>query len=153
MMNTCRAYTKKRIPCKNNALEGSHLCSFHEGLFEDFPPVKITALMCPYCDQPLGRAAKFCKTCKNSFLICPFCDEPLRKDDKSCSFCKENLAPVIPKHDKLYYYGMLLDISNGIVERAKAIDKSYGLFMVAIFFFILFIFTISFIDIFHLMIY
>ena len=142
----CQAYTKKNKACKNYAMEGSHFCFCHEGLFENFPPVKITALYCPYCDQPLRRGATFCKICKNFFLICPFCDEPLRKDAKSCNFCKEYFAPVIPKHNKLYYYRMLFNISSAIAKRIKAIDLNYGLFMVTIFFFFIFTFTIFIID-------
>lgn len=105
--NKCQAYTKKKEPCKNYAIKGSDFCYVHKGLFKDFPPVKIAALICPYCD------------------------EPLRKDAKFCSFCKEDFTPVIPKPDKPNYYRKLIDICNRIA--AKDMDISYGCSFVAIF--------------------
>ena len=105
-----------------------------------FPPVKITALMCPYCEKPLRGGANFCKFCKNSLLICQYCDGPLRKDDKFCSFCKEDLPPVIPKRDKLHYYGKLIEIRNRIAS--KRIDISYVIFCVV--FFLLLVLTVSY---------
>jgi hypothetical protein len=94
--NECQAYTKKRKPCKSYAMKGSQFCYVHKGLFKDFPPVKITALICPYCKESIKRSAEFCNVCKHSFLICPYCDEPLRKDDKFCSFCKFDITPEKP---------------------------------------------------------
>jgi hypothetical protein len=140
----CQAYTKKRKPCNNYAMNGSDFCYVHKGLFKDFPPVKITSLICPYCEKSLRRGANFCKFCKNSLLMCPYCDEPLRKDAKFCSFCKNDLTPVIPKRDKLYYYGKLIEIGIGIRNRiaAKRIDISYGFFLVV--FFLLITFTVTF---------
>ena len=144
--NKCQAYTKKRIPCKNNALEGSQLCSFHEGFFEDFPPVKITALFCPYCDEPLRRGAKFCELCKNSLLICRYCHEPLKKDSKFCSFCKEDLTPIEPKplilkSVKPNVYGRLIDDIK--LSAAKAMNISIDWSFV-VFFLLLSFFTILF---------
>lgn len=129
--NKCQAYTKKKIPCKNFAMEGSDFCPIHEGLFKDFPPVKITALICPYCDEPIERNAKFCNLCKHYFQICPYCDEPLRQDAKFCRFCKEDLAPAKPKLDKPNYYVKLFDIRKRIAAIGK--DISYGCFLVAVF--------------------
>jgi hypothetical protein len=138
--NKCQAYTKKKKPCKNYALKDSHFCYLHKGLFKDFPPVKITTLMCPYCDEPLGKGVKFCKFCKNSLLICPYCDKPLRKDAKSCSFCKEDFTPVIAKRDKLNYFSKLISIHNRIAAKVKGMDISSGcLFIVIFFIFTLFI--------------
>ena len=131
----CQAYTKKKEPCKNFAINGSHFCNFHERLFEGFPPVKITALMCPYCEKPIKKHAKSCKFCKNYFLICPYCDEPLRKDDESCSFCKENFNTVLPKPTKKDY----LDKFKGIIRNritTRGIDISYGCLYIIIFLFI-----------------
>ena len=145
-MNTCQAYTKKRMPCKNNAMEDSHLCSFHEGIFKDFPPVRISALMCPYCEKPIERGAKFCKFCRNYFFICQYCDEPLKKDVKSCRFCKEDLTPAVPKHDKLYYFNWALKICNSFASKVKAIDISYVLFMAIIFLIFLFAFSFLLVD-------
>ena len=136
----CQAYTKKKKPCQNYAMEGSQFCHSHDRLFKDFPPVKITALMCPYCEKPLKRGANFCKFCKNPLLICQYCDGPLRKDAKFCSFCKEDLPPVIPKRDKLYYYGKLIEIRNRIAS--KRIDISYVIFWVV--FFLLLVLTVSY---------
>jgi hypothetical protein len=139
--NKCQAFTKKKKPCQNYAVKGSQFCFVHEELFKDFPPAKITALFCPYCDEPLRRGAKFCKFCKNPILICPYCVEPLRKDDKSCSFCKEDLTPAIPKPDKLNYYGKLIAIRNRIA--AKNLNIGYGCYFVVIFLvLILFVFYI-----------
>ena len=114
------------MPCKNYAMKGSHFCYVHKGFFKDFPPVKITALVCPYCDKPLKRGAEFCKFCKNSLLMCPYCDEPLRKDAKFCSRCKVYLTPV-----KLNYFGKFIDIRNRIA--AKRRDIRYGCFWLVVF--------------------
>jgi len=127
----CQAYTKKKKPCQNYAMENSQFCHVHDGLFKDFPPVKSSAFMCPYCGEPIKRGAKFCKFCKNPILICPYCDEPLRKDAKTCSFCKEDLNVTIPKAYKLNYNDMLIDIRNWIA--AKRINITYGCFWVAFF--------------------
>ena len=121
-------------------MNGSNFCYIHEELFKDFPPAKITALMCPYCEKPLRRGANFCKFCKNSIFFCPYCDEPLRKDAKFCSFCKEDLTPVVSKPDKLDFYGKLIEIRNAIA--AKRIDISYGCFNVVLF--LLITFTVSY---------
>ena len=129
--NKCQAYTKKKVPCKNYAAAGSGFCYVHERLFKDFPPVKITALICPYCDEPLERNAKFCSSCKHYLLICPYCDEPLRHDAKFCKFCKETLTPAKPKPDKSNYYGKLIDIRNWIAAKRK--DIRYGFFWVVVF--------------------
>jgi hypothetical protein len=43
---------------------------------------------------------------------------------------------------------MLFNFSNGLVKRVKAINVTYGLFLVTIFFFFVLIFTIFFIDLF-----
>jgi hypothetical protein len=145
--NKCQAYTKKKIPCKNYAMGGSYFCYVHKGLFKDFPPVKITALMCPYCDEPLGRGAKFCKFCKNCLLICPYCDELLRKDAKSCSFCKEDFTPVKPKRDKLNYFSKLISIRNRIAAKVKGMDISSGFFFIVIFFILTLVVFLYIIDI------
>ena len=110
--NKCQAFTKKNLPCQNYAMKGSDFCNFHKGLFKDTPPVKITALICPYCD------------------------EPLRKDAKFCSFCKEGLTTVKPKPDKLDYYGKLIDIRNRIA--AKDMKIGYRCFIAAIFLLLIF---------------
>jgi len=134
--NKCQAFTKKKKSCQNYAMNGSQLCNFHKELFKDFPPVKITALICSYCDEPLEREAKFCKTCRNHLLLCPYCDEPLRKDSEFCSFCKEDITPVITKPlilkpFKPNVYGRLIDV----IKRgaAKAMDISIDWISVAIF--------------------
>ena len=136
--NKCQAYTKEKKPCKNYAMKGSQFCSIHKGLFEDFPPVKITALICPYCDKPLKRGTKFCKFCKNSLNICPYCSEPLKKDDKFCSFCKEDLVPSKPKPEKPNYYAKLINIRNRFALKDMSI--SYGC-LVIIFFLLLILFV------------
>jgi len=145
--NKCQAYTKNKKPCQNYAIKDSHFCYVHKRSFKDFRPVKITALICPYCGEPLRRDAKFCKFCKNSLLKCPYCDEPLRKDAKFCSFCKEDFTPVRSKPDKLDYYGKLLNIRNRIAAKAKGIDISYGCFLIIMFFLFTFVFSIIAIDI------
>ena len=127
----CQAYTKKKIPCKRSAMEGSDFCYVHERLFKDFPPVKITALICPYCDGPLERNAKLCSLCKRFIQICPYCDEPLRQDAKFCRFCREDLTPAIPKPDKPDYFGKLIGIRNWF--GTKRINISYGCFCLVIF--------------------
>jgi hypothetical protein len=132
--NKCQAFTKKKKPCQNYAMEGSQFCHIHNGFFKNFPPVKITALMCPYCDEPLRREAKYCKFCKNPILTCPYCGEPLRKDAEFCNFCKEALNPVIPEPDKLNYYGMLIDIRNWVAAKSRNIK--YGCFWVVAYFLI-----------------
>jgi hypothetical protein len=128
--NKCQAFTKKKKPCQNYAIKGSQFCFVHEELFKDFPPSEITALFCPYCDEPLSRGAKFCKFCKNSLLICRYCHEPLRKDSKFCRFCKEDLTPVKPKPEKPNYYRKLINIRNRIA--AKNINLSYICLIVVI---------------------
>ena len=130
----CQAFTKKKMPCKNFSIEGSDFCYVHQRLFKDFPPVKITALICPYCDAPLERNAKLCNSCKRFLQICPFCDEPLRQDAKFCRFCKEDLTPATQKPDKPNYYRQLIHLLNRIV--AKRIDISYGCFWALVFLFI-----------------
>lgn len=117
--------------CKNYAMKGSHFCFAHKGLFEDFPPVKITALICPYCDEPIKRGTKFCKLCKNFILICPYCDEPLRKDVKFCSFCKEDLIPATSKPRISLYYSKLIRLFNHSAAKHKV--KSYDWFFAIIF--------------------
>ena len=112
-------------------MEGSRFCYAHKGFYKDFPPAKITALICPYCDEPLKRGAKFCKLCKNVLLICPYCDEPLRKDVKFCSFCKEDLIPVLPKPRISHYYGKFIHLFNH--SATKRMDKSFDWFFVIIF--------------------
>lgn len=134
MKHKCLAYTKKKQPCRNFATEGSHFCDFHEGLFKDCPPVKITALICPYCEKPLRKPAKACKFCKNFFLICPYCDEPLRKDANSCIFCKEVLTTVMPEPTKINYYDKLIDIRDRIT--AKDLNIRHKFLIAAIFLFL-----------------
>ena len=130
-INKCQAYTKKKIPCKNDAVNGSHFCHIHEAKFKDFPPVKITAFMCPYCEKPLRRGAKFCKFCKNAFFVCHFCDEPLRKDATSCTFCKENFPSVVSVPDSLHYFRKFFNIRNWIT--AKDLNLGYRCFITAVF--------------------
>ena len=127
----CQSYTKEKKPCKNYALEGSHLCSFHEGLFEDFPPVEITALICPYCGVSIRRGAKLCSLCKHSFLICPYCEEPLRKNSKSCSFCKEDIRPVEAIPSKLKDHDRLIKVdSKGVSASVKfALEIIFALYL------------------------
>jgi hypothetical protein len=144
--NECQAYTKKKVPCENSAINGSDFCPFHKGFFQNFPPVKITALMCPYCGKALRRGYNYCKFCKNSILLCPYCDEPLIMDAKICSFCKEDLTPVIPESYKNNFFGMLVDIRNSIAERPKNI--SYGCFWVVVLVFMTLVFSFFTIDIF-----
>ena len=134
--NKCQAFTKKKKPCQNYAKEGSQFCHVHDGLFKDFPPVKSSAFMCPYCGEPIKRGAKFCEFCKNSILVCPYCDEPLKKDAKTCSFCKEDLNATIPKPYKLNYNGMLIDIRNLIAAKSRKI-KYESLWAVAYFLLVL----------------
>lgn len=149
MKNRCQAYTKKKTPCKNYAMQGSDFCRVHEGLFKGLPPVKITALICPYCDEPLEGHAKFCSLCKHDLLVCPYCDKPLRKDAKSCKFCNEDLTPAIPMPDKSNYYEKLIDIGNWIAAKCK--DISHGFFWVIVFLlisgFVSFIFILLYLDV------
>jgi hypothetical protein len=129
--NKCQAITKKKIPCQNLALKDSDFCHVHKDLFKNFPPVKITTFVCPYCDKPLERNAKFCSLCKNFFLICPYCDVPLRKDAEFCRFCKEAPTPASDKPDTPNYYDKLTHILNRI--SAKRINISYGIFWALLF--------------------
>ena len=134
--NKCQAFTKKKEPCETYAMKGSQLCNFHKEHFKDFSPVKITALICPYCNEPLEREAKFCKTCRNHLLFCPYCDEPLRKDSEFCGFCKEDITPVITKPlifklVKPNVYGRLIDVIKR--SAAKAMDISIDWIFVVIF--------------------
>ena len=145
--NKCQAFTKNKKPCQNYAINGSQFCYAHGELFKDFPPVKITALFCPYCDEPLVRGAKFCKFCKNSILICRYCHEPLRKDSRFCNFCKEELIPVKPKPDKPVYYRKLIDIRNRIA--AKNISISYICLIVVILLVLAFFVSIAALDVYY----
>ena len=144
--NKCQAFTKEKRPCQNYVMNGSDFCYIHKGLFKNFPPVKITALKCPYCDETIKRGAKFCKFCKNSILLCRSCDEPLRKDAKSCSFCKEDLKPAKPKPYKLNYFGMLGGIGNWIAAKSRNIK--HGFFWVVVSFLMALLASIFILDIF-----
>ncbi len=151
--NKCYAYTREKIRCENYATNDSDFCDYHKKLFKDFPPVKIFALMCPYCDKPVERNAEFCSLCKNFFLICPYCDTPLRKDDKFCRFCKEALTTAINKPDNQIYFDKLVNIFNDtfvdIRNRysAKRINIGHGFLLLLIFSFMASIFIFYIIDI------
>lgn len=96
--NRCQANTRKNEPCKNYAIKGTDFCHVHTEHDIVFPPVQLTAYLCPYCEASLGENTRSCDICNESFLRCPYCDEPLRRDAKSCGFCKLDLAPVQPVH-------------------------------------------------------
>jgi hypothetical protein len=78
--------------------------------------------------------------------LCPYCDETLNMDTKFCSFCKENLTFVLPKPDKLNFYGMLIDIHKTIAAKRKHIN--YGCFWVVVFIFMTLVISFFTVDIF-----
>lgn len=81
------------------AIKGSRFCHVHSGQSTGFPPVKITAYVCPYCEEPIRKNAESCDGCEESFKICPYCDEPLKRDVQLCSFCKLDRTAVQPVHN------------------------------------------------------
>ncbi len=103
-------------------MKGSHFCYAHKGHFKDYPPVKITALICPYCEESLKMGAEFCSFCKRSLFKCLYCEEPLREIVRSCSFCKQDLTPVKPIAGKPEDYDKLIEFDNSNI----AVNTSLG---------------------------
>lgn len=93
--NRCQANTRKKEPCKNYATKGSDFCHVHTEQDTVFPPIQLTAHICPYCEASLSENTRSCDFCNESFLRCPYCAEPLRQDAKFCGFCKLDLARVV----------------------------------------------------------
>ena len=113
--NICQAYTKKGKPCKNYAMKVSHFCYAHKRLSEDFPPVKITTEICPYCDEPLEREAKF------------------------CAFCNEDLIPATPKSRISLYFSKFIHLYSAGKHRVKSFDWFFAIIFLMLSMFSLFL--------------
>ena len=138
----CQSYSKKNKPCKNYAMKNSYLCYAHKKYYKDFPPVKITALICPYCGESIKKWATFCSFCDHSFLICEYCDEPLRISAKTCTFCEANLTPVKPTLKDRMNNHNVTETNNGSAARGMGLDAGFlitvilALWLTAIFYLI-----------------
>ena len=136
--NICQAKTKKNKPCKNSAIEGSDFCHVHAKPHMDFPPIKITAYICPYCEKPIRKNAESCGVCEETFKICPYCDEPLRQDAKLCNFCQLFRPPIQPIRNDVENFTSIQQSSS-----ADGASLSFGiLFVVPVFLFVVFLFVV-----------